>query len=71
MIAALIYFVIYLVIIGLVIWLLVYMVGAIGLPEPIHRVARIAIIVIGTLIVILLLLNLIGAVDVGAPRIIR
>ena len=39
--------------IGLVIWLLTYLVDAIPLPEPFYRVARIAILVIGVLIVIL------------------
>jgi hypothetical protein len=52
MITSLVYLVIYLVI-GLVIWLLTYLVDAIPLPEPFHRVARIAILVIGVLIVIL------------------
>jgi len=36
-----------------VIWLLTYLVYAISLPEPFYRVARIAILLIGVLIVIL------------------
>jgi hypothetical protein len=71
MIASLIYLVIYLIVIGLVIWLLTYLIDVIPLPEPFHRVARIAILVIGVLIVILLLLQFIGVVDGGMPRLTR
>ena len=65
MIASLVYLVIYVVIVGLICMLLLYLIDAVGLPEPFHKVARIAILVIGTLIVILLLLSL---VDGGVPR---
>lgn len=66
MIAALIYLVIYIVILGVVISLLLYIVD-LALPEPFHRVARIAILVIGALILILMLLQFAG-VDGGMPR---
>jgi hypothetical protein len=52
-------------------WLLTYLIDVIPLPEPFHRVARIAILVIGVLIVILLLLQFIGVVDGGMPRLTR
>lgn len=71
MITALIYLVIYMVVVGLVVWLLLYLVDSIPLPPPFHQVARVAIMVIGVLILILLLLNFIGALDVGAPRLAR
>jgi hypothetical protein len=67
MIASLVYLVIYLIVIGIVIWLLTYLIDAIPLPEPFNRVAKIAIMVIGVLIVILLLLQFVG-VDSGFPR---
>jgi uncharacterized membrane protein (Fun14 family) len=38
------------------------------LPEPFARVARIALLVIGVLIVVMLLLQVIGVLDAGAPR---
>jgi hypothetical protein len=60
MISALIYLVIYIVVLSLVVWLLLYLIDAIPLVEPFHRVARVAIIVIAVLIVIVLLLNFIG-----------
>ncbi|MEY9428141.1 glucan phosphoethanolaminetransferase (alkaline phosphatase superfamily) [Bradyrhizobium ottawaense] len=60
MINHLVYLVIYIVVIGLIIGLLLWLIDQVPLPEPFHRVARIAIIVVGCLIVILLLLSLIG-----------
>jgi len=61
---SLVYLVIYLIVIGLVIWLLTYLIDIVPLPEPFGRVAR---IVIGVLIVILLLLQFVG-VDGSLPR---
>jgi hypothetical protein len=66
-IASLIYLMIYLVVVGLVIWLLTYLIDAIPLPEPFHRVARIAVLVIGVLIMIVLLLNFVGLLE-APPR---
>lgn len=60
MITALVYFVIYLIILGLVMWLLLYIVDAIPLPDPFNRVAKVVITVVGVLILILLLLSLVG-----------
>jgi hypothetical protein len=60
MVTALVYFTIYVIVLGLVIWLLLYVIDAVPLPDPFNRVARVCIIVIGVLILILLLLNLIG-----------
>ena len=57
--------------IGLVIWLLTYLVDAIPLPEPFYRVARIATLVISVLTVILLLLQFVGAIDTSLPRLAR
>lgn len=68
MIESLVYLVIYLIVIGIVIWLLTYLIDAIPLPEPFNRVARIAILVIGVLIVIVLLLQFAGLMGGGVPR---
>lgn len=68
MIASLIYLVIYLIVIGLIIWLLTYLIDAIPLPPPFHQVARVAILVIGVLIVIVLLLQFVGIVGGGIPH---
>ena len=68
MITGLVYLIIYIIVVGLVLWLLSYLVDNIPLQEPFRRVAKIAILVIGVLIVILLLLNFIGVLDGGPPR---
>lgn len=60
MISSLIYLVIYLVVTGLIVWLLLYVIDAIPLPEPFHRIARVLVIVLGVIIIIVLLLSLIG-----------
>lgn len=60
MLNTLVYFVIYIVVVGCIIGLLMWLIDAIPVPEPFHRIARIAIIVIGVLIVIMLLLSLVG-----------
>jgi hypothetical protein len=64
MIAALIWFVIYIVVIGCIFWLLTWLIDYVGLPEPFHRIARIIIAVVAVIIVLLLLLRLLG-VDGG------
>lgn len=60
MIGSLITLVIYLIVIGLIVWLLLYAVQNIPLPAPFGQVARVFIVVIGVLIVILLLLQFLG-----------
>jgi Glycosyl hydrolases family 25 len=50
--------VVYLIVVGIIIWLLHYLVNAIPLDEPFRRVANIVIVVIGVLIVILLFAEL-------------
>jgi hypothetical protein len=70
MLTSLIHLVIYLIVAGVIIWLLLYLIDVIPLPEPFNRVARIVIIVIGVLIVILALLSFIG-VDSGIGRLGR
>jgi len=68
MISGLIALVVYIIVIALVLWLLNYLVDAIPIQEPFRRVAKIAILVVGVLIVILLLLSFVGVVDGGMPR---
>jgi hypothetical protein len=67
MLSALVYLVLYVVIVGLICGLLLWLVDTVGIPEPFHKVARVAIIVVGVLIVIVLLLQMIEGTPV--PRI--
>ena len=66
MIGALLTFVVYLIVLGLVLWLIDYVVALLPLPPPFHQVIRIVIAVIAVIVVIYLLLGLFGAADV--PR---
>lgn len=63
MIASLIYLIVYIVIIGVVCSLLLWLNDAIPVPEPFHRVIYVAVVVVGVLLVILLLVQFLG-VDV-------
>lgn len=58
MIEALVYFIIYLVVIGLIAWLLLYIVDSVPQFEPFRSVARVVIIVFCCLILIILLLQI-------------
>jgi hypothetical protein len=63
MISTLIYLLIVFLVIGIVWWLIDY----IPVPEPLNRLAKIVVVVIGALIIIAVLLDLAGA-PVGWPR---
>lgn len=60
MIEGLVDLVIYVVVLGLVASLLLYIIGKVPLAEPFKEWARIIVYVIGALIIIVLLLQLIG-----------
>ena len=68
MITGLIYLVIYIVIVGVILWLLNYLIDNVPMEPPFRRVAKVAIMVVGVLIIILLLLNFVGLLDGGPPR---
>ena len=71
MIGALISLVIYLIVVGLILWLLLYLVQTIPLPAPFNQVARVVIMVLGVLILIVLLLQFAGIMDVGVRPLVR
>lgn len=58
--SSLVSIVIYLLIVGGVCWLLWWLVGYIGLPEPFNKIARVIIAVVAVLFCINLLLSLGG-----------
>lgn len=66
MITSLVYLLIYVLIIGVVLWLALYVVQQLPMPAPFAQVARVVIVVIGCLVLILLLLNFVG-LDGGRP----
>ena len=64
---ALVDLVIYIVLIGLICGLLLWLIDWVPIPEPFHRVARIAIIVVATSLIISVLLSLVA----GGPPYLR
>lgn len=64
MIATLIQLVVYLVVLGLIFWLVQYVLGIIPMPEPFHTAARVILAIVAVLIVCALLLQIVG----GVPR---
>jgi hypothetical protein len=59
MINSLMVFIVYLLAIGILVGLLLYVLDALGLPEPLQRIVRIAVVVVGGLVVVILLLSLV------------
>lgn len=59
--SVLISLVVWIIVIGLVFYLLWWLVGFAGLPEPFNKVARIAIAVVAVLLLINMLLGLTGS----------
>ena len=68
MIASLITLVVYILVVGLIFWLLSYLLDVVALPEPFNRVVKVVLLVVGVLIVIALLLQFAGIADGGLPR---
>jgi len=60
MIPALINLIIYLLVAGILIWLVLYVVDAIPIPDPLNRIIKLVVVVLACLIVILLLLQVLG-----------
>ena len=71
MITSLIMLVVYIIVVGLVFWLLNYLIDNVPLDEPFRRIAKIALMVVGILILILILLQFAGVIDGGLPRLGR
>jgi hypothetical protein len=60
MIAALINLIVYLIILGLIYWLVIYVIDNVPIPDPPARIIKIALMAIMVLVVIVLLLDLLG-----------
>lgn len=56
--AGLISFIVWLMVVGGVCWLLWWLIGYVGLPEPFNKVARVVVAVVAVLLLINLLLTL-------------
>lgn len=58
--SALLTFFIWIVIAGIIYWLLSWLLGQIGLPEPFGKIARIVLAIVAVIVVINALLTLVG-----------
>jgi cytochrome b subunit of formate dehydrogenase len=58
--SAMVTVIIYLIVAGLVFWLLWWLVGYVGLPEPFRRVANVVLAIAAVLVVIGVLLSLVS-----------
>ncbi len=58
---------IYIVVAGLVFWLLWWLVGYVGLPEPFNKVARVLLAVLAVFVCIFILLSLVNGQPVFRP----
>ena len=63
--SSLVHVIIYILIIGGICWLLWFLIGYIGLPEPFNKIAKVIIMVVAVLLLINLLLGFAG----GTPLI--
>jgi hypothetical protein len=66
-IEGLVYAVVYLLVLGLICWLLIFLVDYVNPPEPFKKVAKAAIVIIAVLIIIFLLLGFVS----GRPILVR
>ena len=70
MISALVTLIIYLLVLGLLYWLVNYIIDTVPIPDPPARIIKIALMVIMVLVVVVLLLNLLGmGTGLDLPRI--
>jgi len=70
MISALITLIVYLLVIGLLYWLVIYVIDTVPIPDPPARVIKIALMVLMVLVIIALLLQLLGGnTGLNLPRI--
>ena len=60
MIAALINLIIYLLVLGILYWLVIYVLDTIPIPDPPNRIIKIALMVLVVLIAVILLLDIVG-----------
>jgi len=59
--------VVYLIVAGLIMWLLWWLVDYVGLPEPFNKVARVILAILAVLVVIGILLSLVGGTPIFRP----
>ena len=69
MIGTLLTLIVYALVIGLLLWLLSYVLRSFPVPEPFRKIIWIAAVVIAVIFLIMLLLDVVGGGNIGVPRI--
>jgi hypothetical protein len=69
MISTLLTLIIYALVIGLLLWLLNYVLAAFPIPQPFNKIIWIGGVVIAVIFLIMLLLDVVGGGNIGLPRI--
>ena len=69
MISQLINLIVWLLVVGILYWLAVYIMDAIPIPDPPARILKLALTVLVVLVVILLLLQLVGGINLQLPKV--
>ena len=59
--------VLYLIVAGLIFWLLTWLIDYVGVPEPFRKVAKIVLAVLAVLVIIGILLSLMGGQPIFRP----
>ncbi len=59
--------IVYLVVAGLVFWLLFWLVGYVGLPEPFNKIAHVILAILAVMVIIGILVQLLGGQQVFRP----
>ena len=68
MIGSLIVLVVYILVLGLVLWLLQYVINALPMFEPFRAIANVILVVIGVIALIFILLSIVGDTGMRLPR---
>ena len=68
MIGTLLSLIVYLLVLGVLLWLVFYVLAQFPPPEPIARIVKVVITIIAVLIALALALQLLGGVGISVPR---
>ena len=69
MISTLLTLIVYALVIGLLLWLLSYVLSSFPVPEQFRKIIWIVAVVIAVIFLIMLLLDVVGGGNIGVPRI--
>jgi uncharacterized membrane protein len=61
------YVILYLIVAGLIFWLLHWLIGYVGIPEPFNKIAHIILAVVAVVVCIGILLSLVGGQALFRP----